>query len=380
MKFIHTSDWHLGRQFHNVSLLDDQKAVLEQIKAYLIEHQAAALVIAGDIYDRSIPPTPAIEVLDAFLSDVINNLKTPVILIPGNHDGATRLGFGASQLNKSGLHIISTYDEMLNPVVLSSPTIGEVAFYGIPYSDPEQVRHHYQTQVSNHEEAHQFLSVQLQRVRGQADKEVLISHCFIDGAEPSESERTLSIGGADRVSFQHFSDFDYVALGHLHQPQYRGKEHIRYCGSIMKYSFSEQYHNKAVTLVELDEEGVQSTQLPLKAPHDMRVVEGYLQDILEQGKSDVNAHDYLMVRLLDQHAILDPMEKLRKVYPNTLHLEKPGMLVDSERGTSSTRLARDEVDMFKDFFNEIQGQPLSDEQTSMVQTVIAELRKAEREG
>jgi exonuclease SbcD len=380
MKFIHTSDWHLGRQFHNVSLLEDQKVVLEQIKDYLVEHQADALIIAGDVYDRSIPPTQAIEVLDSFLNDVINNLKTPVILIPGNHDGATRLGFGAGQLNKSGLHIISTYDDMLKPVVLSSSSIGDVAFYGIPYSDPEQVRHHYQTQVSTHDEAHQFLSEQLKLVRGKAEKEVLITHCFIDGAEPSESERTLSIGGADRVSFQHFSEFDYVALGHLHQPQYRGKEHIRYCGSIMKYSFSEQYHNKAVTLVELDKEGVQSTQLPLKAPHDMRIIEGYLQEILEQGKSDANAHDYLMVRLLDQHAILDPMDKLRKVYPNTLHLEKPGMLVDSERASSSTRLARDEVDMFKDFFNEIQGQPLSDEQTSMVQTVIAELRKAEREG
>ncbi len=379
MKFIHTSDWHLGRQFHNVSLLDDQKAVLEQIKTYLIEHQADALVIAGDVYDRSIPPTQAIEVLDSFLSDVIDRLKVPVILISGNHDGATRLGFGSSQLNKTGLHIISSFDDMLKPVMLSSPKVGDIAFYGIPYNDPEQVRHHYQIPVSTHDEAHQYLSEQLRSVRGKANKEVLISHCFIDGAEPSESERTLSIGGADRVSFQHFSEFDYVALGHLHQPQYRGKEHIRYSGSIMKYSFSEQYHNKAVTLVELEKEGVQSTQLPLKAPHDMRIIEGYLQDILEQGKSDVNAHDYLMVRLLDQHAILDPMEKLRKVYPNTLHLEKPGMLLDVERTTSSTRLARDEVDMFKDFFNEIQGQPLSEEQTSMVQEVIGGLRKAERE-
>lgn len=375
MKFLHTSDWHLGRQFHNVSLLDDQKAVLEQLYDLMTENPVDALVIAGDVYDRSVPPTSAIELLDEFVTKVTQQLNTPIIIIPGNHDGAQRLGFGANQMRNSGLHIISSFDEMLEPVVLTCGEC-EVAFYGMPYNDPEVVRHHFHESVKTHDEAHQLLSQKIEQTFKRGRTNVLISHCFVDGAIESDSERPLSIGGSDRVSHEHFSCFDYVALGHLHQPQMKGEEYIRYSGSLMKYSFSEQHQKKGATLVELSAAGfVCATHIDLTAPHQMRIVEGMMEEIVEQGKVDPNSHDYLLVRLMDKHAILNPMEKLRTVYPNVLHIEKPGMLIGVEQQMATATLSRNEVDMFKDFFQEVQGSELSAQQVDAVQSIIKQLNQ-----
>ncbi len=376
MKFLHTSDWHLGRQFHNVSLLDDQKVVLEQIIDFMRSNPIDALVVAGDIYDRSVPPTAAIEVMNHFVNVVCGELHVPVILIPGNHDGAQRLGFGAEQLKQAGLHIIAHFDDMLQPVVIHTEQAGDVAFYGMPYNDPEIVRHYYQQSVSTHDDAHQLLCEKIREQFHPEQKHILISHCFVDGAMESESERPLSIGGSDRVNHQHFVDFDYVALGHLHQPQYKGESYIRYSGSIMKYSFSEQHQKKGMTLVEINQQGFHSaTHIDLHAPHQMRILEGELNTLLDCGKSDPKADDYLLVRLMDQHAILDPMEKLRAIYPNVLHLEKPGMLIGVEQEMGKARLSRGELDMFKDFFLEAQQSDLTPEQEAVVTQVIQTLTR-----
>ncbi|MBY7859668.1 exonuclease SbcCD subunit D [Vibrio fluvialis] len=379
MKFLHTSDWHLGRQFHNVSLLEDQRYVLKQLIDYLKNNAVDAVIVAGDVYDRSVPPTVAIELLDEVVSSICTDLNIPMIMIPGNHDGAKRLGFAAKQMKGAGLHIISDFEQMMTPVVLKSDQAGDVAFYGMPYNDPEQVRHHYQNSVTTHDEAHQFLCECIKAQRDTSQCHVLISHCFVDGAMESDSERPLSIGGSDRVNHEHFADFDYVALGHLHQPQKKGEEHIRYSGSLMKYSFSEQHQKKGMTLVELNDAGfVAAEHIPLSAPHDMRIIEGELDQLLEQGKTDPSAHDYLLVRLHDKHAILDPMEKLRKVYPNVLHLEKPGMLIGVDQEMGRARLARGEMDMFRDFFLEAKQEPLSEQQESAMAEVIQSLKQAEQ--
>ncbi|MDC5812455.1 exonuclease SbcCD subunit D [Vibrio europaeus] len=373
MKFLHTSDWHLGRQFHNVSLLDDQKVVLEQIIEYIQSNTVDALVIAGDVYDRSVPPTAAIELMNQFISRVCGELKLPIILIPGNHDGAERLGFGSQQMAESGLHIIANFKDMLTPVELKTD-LGAVRFYGMPYNDPELVRHHFKQSVATHDDAHKLLCEEITATFDPNASNVLISHCFVDGAIESESERPLSIGGSDRVSHEHFTPFDYVALGHLHQPQKKGEEYIRYSGSLMKYSFSEQHQKKGMTLVELDKSGFKSsTHIDLSAPHEMRIIEGELDEIIAQGKTDPNNHDYLLVRLMDRHAILNPMEKLRSVYPNVLHLEKPGMLVGVEQQMAAAKLARSEVDMFRDFFVEAQDSQLSEEQDKAITDIIKQL-------
>ncbi len=379
MKFLHTSDWHLGRQFHNVSLLEDQRYVLKQLIDYLKNNAVDAVIVAGDVYDRSVPPTVAIELLDEVVSSICTDLNIPMIMIPGNHDGAKRLGFAAKQMKDAGLHIISDFEQMMTPVVLKSEQAGDVAFYGMPYNDPEQVRHYYRNSVTTHDEAHQFLCECIKAQRDTSQRHVLISHCFVDGAMESDSERPLSIGGSDRVNHEHFADFDYVALGHLHQPQKKGEEHIRYSGSLMKYSFSEQHQKKGMTLVELNDAGfVAAEHIPLSAPHDMRIIEGELDQLLEQGKTDPSAHDYLLVRLHDKHAILDPMEKLRKVYPNVLHLEKPGMLIGVDQEMGRARLARGEMDMFRDFFLEAKQEPLSEQQESAMAEVIQSLKQAEQ--
>lgn len=375
MKFLHTSDWHLGRQFHNVSLLDDQKVVLEQIIEYIQANAVDALVIAGDVYDRSVPPTVAIELMNQFVNRVCGELKLPIILIPGNHDGAERLGFASQQMADSGLHIVSNFTDMLTPIELETD-IGKVHFYGMPYNDPELVRHHFKQPVSTHDDAHKLLCDEITSAFDKNAKNILLSHCFVDGAIESESERPLSIGGSDRVSHEHFMPFDYVALGHLHQPQKKGEEFIRYSGSLMKYSFSEQHQKKGMTLVELDESGFKSaTHIDLQAPHEMRIVEGDLDEIIAQGKTDPKNEDYLLVRLMDKHAILNPMEKLRAVYPNVLHLEKPGMLVGVEQQMAAAKLARSEVDMFRDFFLEAQDSSLSDEQDKAISDIIKQLNQ-----
>lgn len=374
MKFIHTSDWHLGRQFHNVSLLDDQQAVLDQLIQYIENNPVDAVVVAGDIYDRSVPPTIAIELLNKVVKRICGELNTPMILISGNHDGAERLGFGSEQMKNAGLHIISNFEDMLNPVVIETESAGQVAFYGMPYNDPEQVRFAYQEPVSTHDQAHKLLVEKITEQFQPEQRNVLISHCFVDGAIESESERPLSIGGSDRVSHEHFPNFDYVALGHLHQPQKKGEEYIRYSGSLMKYSFGEQNQKKGFTLVEIDQNGfVSAEHIDLAAPHEMRIVEGELEQVIEQGKTDPKNEDYLLVRLMDKHAILNPMEKLRTVYRNVLHLEKPGMLIGVEQEMAQAKLARSEIDMFRDFFSEAQDGQLSQEQDQAISDIIKQL-------
>ncbi|ENO1823836.1 exonuclease sbcCD subunit D [Vibrio parahaemolyticus] len=374
MKFIHTSDWHLGRQFHNVSLLEDQQAVLEQLIQYIENNPVDAVIVAGDVYDRSVPPTIAIELLNRVVKRICGELNTPMILISGNHDGAERLGFGSEQMKRSGLHIISNFEDMLTPVVIETKAAGHVAFYGMPYNDPEQVRYVYKEPVSTHDEAHKLLAEKITEQFQSEHRNILISHCFVDGAIESESERPLSIGGSDRVSHEHFLNFDYVALGHLHQPQKKGEEYIRYSGSLMKYSFGEQNQKKGFTLVEIGKDGfIVAEHIELTAPHEMRIVEGELEQILEWGKTDPKNEDYLLVRLMDKHAILNPMEKLRTVYPNVLHLEKPGMLIGVEQEMAQAKLARSEIDMFKDFFAEAQDSELSNEQEQAISDIIKQL-------
>ena len=379
MKFIHTSDWHLGRQFHNHSLLEDQAHVLDQLVAISSAHAVDVVVVAGDIYDRSVPPASAVELLDSVLYRLCGELGIAVVLIPGNHDSPERLGFGARQLAGAGLHIIDRPEAILEPVRLGD-SHGEVAFYGIPYLEPAVAREFFEMDLSGHDAAIAYTTQRiLEHNRKQGGlRTVVISHCFLDGGIASESERPLSVGGAEGVSAKHFRDFDYTALGHLHGAQTRGCEHIRYAGSILKYSFSEERHEKSVTLVEMDVQGECVVEtIPLAPLHDMRTVEGALADILSRGENDPHAGDYLQVRLSDTHAILDIMGKLREVYPNTLHLERPGLRVNTAGTASRERLQKGEMSMFSDFFEQVRGEALSQDQERVLELIISRLHREE---
>ena len=381
MRFLHTSDWHLGRQFHNVSLLEDQRYVLEQLITVVREQQVDVVVIAGDIYDRSVPPADAVSLLNTTLRTLCIDMNVPVMMISGNHDGAERLGFGADLLQASGLYILSHLDNFKKPLDL---TVGQeqLRFYGIPYCSPEEVRHRFDTDVQTFDEAHSWLVTQITDTLDTSKRNILLSHCFVSGSEASESERPLSIGGADSVAWEPMRVFDYVALGHLHAPQYRGEQHIRYSGSLLKYSFSEVTQQKGVTLVDIDD-GLAPMppvieKIHLQPRRDMRIIEGAFADILEQAKTDENSEDYLLIRLTDTKAILDAVGKLRYFYPNLLHLEKPGMAGTNQSAElAREQLKRSELDMFADFFNQSHDQPMTDEQTQAITEIIKAIHRSE---
>ncbi|WP_445011626.1 exonuclease SbcCD subunit D [Vreelandella stevensii] len=380
MRLLHTADWHLGRLFHNLSLLDDQRHVLQQLLTIIDRERVDAVLIAGDIYDRSVPPAAAVTLLDDILAELCEQRGLPVIMISGNHDGAARLGFGARHLRQAGLHILTDLATCDQPVTLAVDGV-TVDVFGIPYADPEYVRSEFGADVRDFDAAHRYLLERIDVQRHPARPTLLMSHCFVEGGAASDSERPLTLGGAESVAWEPMQGFDYVALGHLHGPQYRGSEHIRYSGSLLKYSFSEATQRKGVTLVEMGSEGLVSiTQHPLTPRRDVRVLEGELAQLLAMGGEDPRADDYLLVRLTDRHAILDPMGKLRAVYPNVLHLEKPGMLETAGRQSlSRERLAFSALDMFSDFFTQTSGEPMNDEQARAMGELITALDR-EQEG
>ena len=379
MKFLHSSDWHLGRQLHNHSLLDDQRLVLRQLVDMAEQHQVDAVIIAGDIYDRSIPPANAVSLLNEVVNQLVCDLAIPVIMIAGNHDSHERLGFASQQMTASGLHIVGPLLPQLKPITLRGRS-GDAIFYGLPYADPATVRDVFEQPVSSHEQAMALLLEQVKAHDSRGLPKVVISHCFLDGGSESDSERPLSIGGADKISPALFSDFNYVALGHLHGPQYKGAEHIRYSGSILKYSFSEQHQHKSVTLVELDTEGKARVELlPLKAKRDVRILEGELSALLEQGKTDLHRDDYLMIRLVDKQAILDAMGKLRAVYPNVLHLERSGLMAQSaDLIPARDQIKKGELAMFSDFFEQVSGLEMSEQQRAFLEQTLDEIRRDEQ--
>lgn len=377
MRFIHTSDWHIGRLFQNVSLLEDQLHVLKQIKNYAVQHHVDALVIAGDIFDRSIPPADAVDALNVFLEDFTRELSIPVIMISGNHDSAKRLRFGSQYMRQAGLHILGDVREVTQPVLVETDS-GPVHFFGLPYHDPVEVREAFGCEVKTYDEAHTYLAELVLQARTPGIPSVLISHCFIDGATESDSERPLSIGGADRVSYQPLTSFDYVALGHLHGPQYKGEEHIRYSGSPLKYSFSEYQQNKGVCLVELSEDGFVSQQhLQLTPKHNLRVIEGELEGLIEQAKSDPATDDYILARLTDKHDLLDPLGRLRLVYPNTLQMELTQFSIHSgSKLVTNVDNERSEDQVFSDFFKQVMDTEMTESQMTLLHEVIMEARCA----
>ncbi len=376
MRFIHTADWHIGRLFHGVSLLEDQAHLLAQLLELIKTSKVDALVIAGDIYDRAVPPADAVKLLDWFFAEVTQTLDVPIIAIAGNHDSAERLGFAASLLATQGLHLRGPLSAGLDPVVLKDDA-GPVAFYPIPYAEPALVREAYGVDdIHNHEEA---LAVMLTRCRQDtsAPRKVAIAHCFVTGGTESESERPLTVGGSGNVSLAQFEGFDYTALGHLHRPQ-ASAERVAYSGSLLKYSFSEAGHIKSVSVVELGPTGELNIDhvslLPLR---DLRIVEGFMEDLLDPAQA---SNDYLLIRLQDKGAILDAMGRLRVVYPNALHVERPGLLAAGTlQDGGRQQLKRDKVDLFNSFFEQMTGDSLSDEQRQNFAQSVDDLQREERE-
>jgi exonuclease SbcD len=373
MRFIHSSDWHLGRQLHGVSLLEDQRHVLAQINSLCAEHAVDALIIAGDVYDRSVPPADAVTLLSDFLQSILQQ-GIQVLIIAGNHDGPERLGFASDALAQQGLHIAGPVQSEIPAITLNGQDGSSVDFFLLPYADPQSVRHVFDRECKTHDDAIAMLTETALAQRSERPC-VAISHCFIDGGEESDSERPLSIGGADRVSPKHFMPFDYTALGHLHGHQFKGKETIRYSGSLLKYSFSEVKQKKAVTLVDINADGIAHEQLLLQPLRDLRVLEGSLADILSHGENDPDNEDYVLARLSDTHAILDVMGKLRDVYPNALHVERPALQIQQAAPVDRQLLQQSEEDIVRRFYEQVQGEEVNAGQEALLQKLLGELHK-----
>lgn len=371
MRLLHTSDWHIGRQLHGVSLIEDQRYVLDQIVTIADVEAVDAVIIAGDLYDRAIPPADAVSLMGETLRRLCQDLKKPVLVIAGNHDSGERLGFAAELLGSSGLHIVGQLAQSIDPITVEAN--GEsIDLFGLPYAGPLTVRDALGVEVSSHEQAMRALLERVQSKRTAGRPTVLVAHCFVAGTQESDSERPLSVGGADQIPAGLFASFNYTALGHLHRPQFVGDGRTRYSGSILKYSFSEAEHEKSVTLIDIDPSGLAHTQLvPLHALRDLRVVEGTLDDVLKQGRTDPKADDYILARLVDTGALLDVMGKLRSVYPNVMQMQNIGVREGGPSPDASREmLEKSHLDLFEAFFEEIQEEPVSDEQRQYMVSLL----------
>lgn len=324
MKILHTADWHLGKLIHGIYMTEDQAFLLDALIDYIETEKPDLIVIAGDIYDRAIPPVAAIHLLDTFLNRVVLELNIPLIAISGNHDSPQRLSFGRNFLNHQACHIVTEFDPSFTPIVMSDD-YGKVHIYPIPYVEPSQIRQIYpDAGIHSHDDAFRIMMEHLVPQLDPSARNILILHAFvIHSSQPeklvSDSERPLAIGGSEYISADYLTDFDYVALGHLHQAHKIKEDAIRYSGSLLKYSLSEANHEKGVLAVDLKESGnLTVKKISFTPKRDLREVKGLLKDILQFPKCE----DYVFVTLLDEMPVLQPMEQIRTVFPNAMHVRR----------------------------------------------------------
>ncbi|MDQ0352053.1 exonuclease SbcD [Alkalibacillus filiformis] len=382
MKIFHTADWHLGKLVQGVYMTEDQRYILNQFVNEIKEEQPDVVIIAGDLYDRGVPPTDAVHLLNDCLAEIVLDLKIPVVAVAGNHDSPGRLNFGSQIMRDNGLHIIGELSSSYDPVVINDAH-GEVHFHLVPYCDPSIVRNKFNDEyVRSHHEATEKIVNHMTKHMDEHARHVFVGHLFVTprGEEKdntSDSERPLSIGGAEHVDANLFKPFHYTALGHLHQAHYVGDETIRYSGSPLKYSISEENHNKGFLIVEMDGEGQVEVEKRLLKPRlDLRTVEGYLEDLLKQ---DVN-EDYVFVKLLDEHTILFPMEQIRSVFPNALHIEKQ-VRSDQPKEENEPKIERHKLsdkELFKAFYEDVKGEAPSEEIESIMEEVFENLLQEDR--
>lgn len=354
MKFIHTADWHLGKLVHGVYMTENQREVLYQFVDVVAEEKPDAVVIAGDLYDRSVPPTDAVELLDEILFKINVELKTPIVAIAGNHDSAERLSFGSSWYKHSQFYLSGKLMNSFAPV-----RINGVNFYLVPYAEPGVVRQLLEDDsIHSHQEAMKRMIGKIEETLNPNEPNVLVGHAFVLGGVQSDSERILSVGGSGCVGAELFEPFSYTALGHLHSPDAITHEKVKYSGSLLKYSFSEAKQRKSISIIEMDEKGnFEHRYRSLTPSHDMREMEGYLEQLLDpQFYEKERTQDYLKINLLDEGALIDPINKLRQVYPNVLHLERKIEMTDLKKKQSFNALRsekKSEIDLFEQFYNEM---------------------------
>jgi len=366
VRLLHTSDWHLGRSLYGVDLIAEQRAVLEQIVSLAASEEVDLIVIAGDIYDRAVPGIDAVRLLDDVL--LAMSEVAPVVIIPGNHDSATRLGFG-SRLLRAGVHIVAGLDQIGSPITFD---FGDehVAVYGIPFLDPEFARHALAAVPEEPlERSHAAVfEAALERVRADLSerptgtRSIVVAHAFVAsvGSEGvrSDSERDLRVGGVEIVPAELFHGVDYVALGHLHGPQQPkspdGRALLRYSGSLLRYSFSEAQQEKSVTFVDIDPAGATTRVVPIAQPRGMHRLSGPIDEILA---ATDHLDDWVSVVVTDQQYPPELQQRIKARYPYALETRHAPPNATGQLGLEASRTNRDPADVFTDFVTHVTGEP-----------------------
>lgn len=403
MRFLHTADWHLGRIFYGQYLTDDQAHVLEhQFFTILKEEKIDGILLAGDVFDRAVPPIEAIELWDSIITRLAMDYKVPLFVVSGNHDGAERLEVGRSMLSRSGIHIWGSPHHALQPFEFESSD-GKVAICPMPFSEPRRIGDALGLSASeskpvdteaedslfsyvesdeqesepifnlhNYDQMYQAWSDCLYKQVPKGMPSIAISHAFVMGGEVGGSERTLSVGGSEQVSPHVFKNFHYTALGHLHGPQRMGADHIRYSGSPLKYSFDEQAQKKSFTIIDMDTKGkVDISTIPVEAKRDVVILEGYFEDLLNNKVLQTkHKDDYVQARLLDTMPIMDGMAKLRQVYHRCMTIELAGRIATPVADMGDVVFKElNERQLFNQFAETVWKEPLTEAEQSYIDSV-----------
>ena len=370
MKLIHLSDLHIGKRVNEISMLEDQEYILLQIVQIIDDEKADAVLICGDVYDKSVPSAEAVTLFDDFLCRLAQR-KIPVLIISGNHDSPERLAFGNRLLELGGIHISPVYDGQIRSVTLTDEH-GEAVFWLLPFIKPTHVKRFYPDEgIESYTDA---VRVALEKMPVDTSKRnILLTHQFVTGSVTCDSEE-LSVGGSDNVDAAVLEAFDYVALGHIHGPQNIGSNRIRYCGTPLKYSFSESGHHKSVTVVNLGAKGSLELQLrPLNPRRDLRQLRGSFAQLTDKGFYQGTAtHDYLHIILTDEEDVPEAVGQLRVIYPNLMKLSYDNTRTRTNQTVDGAEdvQRKSPLELFDELYQLQNNQPMSERQRSFTLELI----------
>ncbi|MBP3597295.1 MAG: exonuclease SbcCD subunit D [Clostridia bacterium] len=380
MKFIHLSDLHIGKTILEQSIIEDQEYMLNQILEIIKKEKIDAVLIAGDVYDRSVPSSEAVNLLDEFLNNLIKKIKVKVFIISGNHDSKERLNFGSRIFENDGLYIQTSYDGFIRNVSLDDE-YGKLNIYMMPFVKPADVKNYFEEEISGYDDA--FRKIMAKEEVNQEERNIILTHQFITAgnSEPEKCEsETLILGGTENVDISNFDKFDYVAIGHIHGPQRIGRDNARYSGTMLKYSFSEVNHKKSVVVIDFKEkDNLEYKLIPLKPLRDMRVIEGPIEELLkEENYKGTNLNDFIRVIITNEEPVYDAIGQIRRVYPNTLRLDiknsKSAQNLESDFTKIDSIKQKDELELFDEFFEFQNNVKLNENQKEIMRKIINEVK------
>lgn len=378
MRFLHTSDWHLGRSFHGIDVIDHQRDIVQQVSDIIAEHHVDALLLSGDVYDRALPAVAVVEMFNEALSRLMD-AGIPIIISSGNHDSAVRLGFGARAFEKASVHIRASADDLNRPIVIPG-TDFDALVYALPYLEPRLVAEQLGVQATGHEP---IVKAALDRVRadletrraesGRTQVPLVMAHVFAAGGAPSESERELSVGGVDKVSHTLFEDFAYTALGHLHGRQTLAPN-VRYSGSPLAYSFSEANHRKGAWLVDVDATGLLDvTEVDFRQPRALKTLTGTMEHLLVSPEFEAAEDAWVQVTVTDVEQPQRGMERLRERFPGILvYRWEPSEKREQRRYAERVKPQASPETVCGEFYDHVRTRALDDGETAIMHRVLTE--------